>query len=46
MGDLHALLYERESALTEGELDVAAIETAIRVLHTMRAGVDSIPLRP
>lgn len=45
MADLHALLHERESALTEGELDTQAIETAIRVLRTMRAGVDSVPLR-
>ena len=44
MADLHALLHERESALTEG-LDAREIETAMRVLQGMRAAVDSIPRR-
>jgi DNA-binding MarR family transcriptional regulator len=44
MADLHALLHERESALTEG-IDAPAIETAMRVLQTMRAAVDAIPRR-
>lgn len=46
MAGLHALLHERESALTDGELDEQSIETAIRVLRKMRADADGIRLRP
>jgi hypothetical protein len=42
MAGLHAVLHERESALTEG-IDAQAIETTTRVLQAMRAVVDSLP---
>ena len=42
MADLHALLHQRETALTVG-IDAHAIQTAMSVLQAMRAAVDSIP---
>lgn len=44
MADLHALLHERESALTEG-IDPESIAVAMRVLQGMRAAADSLPHR-
>jgi len=44
MADLHGVLHERESVLTEG-IDTQAIETAMSVLQAMRTAVDSIPRR-
>ncbi len=44
LSDLHTRLHEGESALTAG-MDARSIETAMRVLRTMRNAVDSMPHR-